>query len=139
MLVATGVRDGRAAEASRDAGSSRSRQLEPQIMHRIFPCRKIPMPAPGFEIGFGKLGQESLPTGFEVASRPLEVRRRTLVAADDKIGCRIKAARPAPPVNVVWNPSTNADAADANVAIVDAPGFLMGVVAEAAGEGGHAL
>jgi hypothetical protein len=48
-----------------------------------------------------------------------------------------KAERPAPLVAVVWHAGEHADAADVDVAEVDMPAFVVGVVVGSAGESGR--
>jgi hypothetical protein len=50
----------------------------------------------------------------------------------------IEAASPAPRVLAKRNADALGDRADADVAIIDVPAFVLGFLISAAGEGGHA-
>jgi hypothetical protein len=51
---------------------------------------------------------------------------------------RIKAAGPAPRIFVMWNPGSERNRADVNIAVIDVPAVVAFGIATA-GEGGHAL
>jgi hypothetical protein len=50
----------------------------------------------------------------------------------------IEAARPAPRIFFDWNADPVSDRADADIAVIDVPAFVLGFEIAAAGEGEHA-
>jgi hypothetical protein len=54
-----------------------------------------------------------------------------------RMQARVKSAGPSPLFGVDWDAGALADRADVDVAEIDVPRLLAGIVAAAAGEGGH--
>ena len=79
------------------------------------------------------------PCFLERSAGPVEGRGRRRLGYSRGCDPRIEAARPAPRVLVRWNADPLRDRADADVAVIDVPAFILGFGIAAAGEGGHAL
>ena len=85
-----------------------------------FPCRRVALVAPSFEIRLGPVGQKDGPYGFELGARIVKGFSRTspMFAGPSP---RIEAARPFPRIFVMRTPDPPCDGAGLDVAIIDMP------------------
>jgi hypothetical protein len=88
------------------------------------------------EVGLGQFRQESTPCRLEVGARLVEVGGRAVLALTP-VRHRIEAAVPLPLIDMDGHAGADADRADMDVEIEDAPALLGGIWIAAAGEGGH--
>jgi hypothetical protein len=131
-------RDGGAAEAVRDAVAHLCRHLHAGVPHGVFPCRVVALVSPGLIIGLGSFGGKDAPRGFEIDPRLVEACANAAEMLA-RFGAGIETTIPSPLVDVDGHAGADADCADSDVAIVDAPGLQLGVRIAATGEGLHAL
>ena len=126
MIWHAADRQASAAKAFRSAIRRLRRQPVPGIPHAIFPRGGGLGVTPLLKIGIGSMGQEQLPSFVELGAGMVEGGGRAMGLLS-WMAARIESTSPAPRILSKGDADPLGDRADADIAIIDVPAFVLGI------------